>query len=218
QRLQEELNQHQNQQQQQQQTDSDNDASDPMEGSSSSLRTRKIGKKKGEKLKRKEAKRQYREANQQIKERKAQEKVYDEIFRQKQLEESIKRADELEKMRKEKAKKAKQEEKENTKKQKAEEKDKKQKEARYNKYHTKVKAWVKEKKECLFSHLAKQMGLSEEDIEYILERLCETDPEFELCIWSEDHFLFVTQEDYERFGQRLKEEGKVSIHKGGLYC
>ncbi|CAO3681050.1 unnamed protein product [Rhizopus stolonifer] len=125
--------------------------------------------------------RQYREyMDQQIKERKAQDEVFEELFKRKQWEESIRRTDELEKMRKEKVKKAKQEEKENLKKQKVDEKNAKLRESKYNKYHPKIKKWIKENKFCQIEDLAKIIGLSSEDVEYILKQLCQRDSEFEL--------------------------------------
>ncbi|KAG0784156.1 hypothetical protein G6F57_012854 [Rhizopus arrhizus] len=194
---------------------SDNDVG---EGSSTSVHIKKIGKKKGEKLKRKEAKRQYREyLDQQIQARKAQEEILEEQFRRKQLEESIRRADELEKIRKEKAKKAKQEEKEELKKQKVQEKNAKARQTKYSKYHQKIKTWVKQHKFCEVEDLAQAMGLNNEDTEYILKQLCKDDPEFDLCLWSGNQFLFVTRNDYEKFNQDLKEKGKISIHEGKVY-
>lgn len=75
--------------------------------------------------------------------RKAQEEIYEEEFRRRKLEESIKRTDEMDKRKREKEKKAKADEKEGLKKQKNEEKDAKKRQARFDKYKEKVKKLVK---------------------------------------------------------------------------
>lgn len=75
--------------------------------------------------------------------RKAQEEIYEEEFRRRKVEESIKRTDEMDKRKREKEKKAKAEEKEGLKKQKNEEKDAKKRQARFDKYKERVKKMVK---------------------------------------------------------------------------
>ncbi|RCH98095.1 hypothetical protein CU098_003315 [Rhizopus stolonifer] len=142
------------------------------EGSSTAVRVKKIGKKRGEKLKRKEQMRQYREYMDQQREiRRAQEEIAEEEFRRKRIEDSIKRQDELQKLRKEKEKKAKQEQKEELKKQQLQEKDAKKKQARFGKYSHKVKQWVKDKKLCDLDQLSASIGLEKQDIIDILKQL-----------------------------------------------
>lgn len=164
--------------------------------------------------------------------RKAQEEIYEEEFRRRKLEESIKRTDEMDKRKREKEKKAKADEKEGLKKQKNEEKDAKKRQARFDKYKEKVKKLVKvnciiclllffihtvgqETKLCQLNDLAKLLGLSKEEVVDILQQLCAQDMEFELCLWSgTDTFLFITRDDYNDFSQNLKGKGKISVEDG----
>ncbi|KAG2194655.1 hypothetical protein INT47_002339 [Mucor saturninus] len=189
---------------------------DAGEGSSTAVRVRRVGTKRGEKLRRKEQMRQYREYMEQQRQiRKAQEEIYEEEFRRRKLEESIKRTDEMDKRKREKEKKAKADEKEGLKKQKNEEKDAKKRQARFDKYKEKVKKLVKETKLCQLNDLAKLLGLSKEEVVDILQQLCAQDMEFELCLWSgTDTFLFITRDDYNDFSQSLKGKGKISVEDG----
>jgi hypothetical protein len=133
------------------------------EGSSTAVRVKKVGKKRGEKLRRKEQMRQYREYMDQQRElRRAQEEIYEEEFQRKKVEDSIKRTDEMEKRRKEKEKKAKQQEKEALKRIKNEEKDAKKRQTRFSKYSDKVRKMVKENKLCKTSDLARSIGLTQQ--------------------------------------------------------
>ncbi|KAI7907149.1 uncharacterized protein BX663DRAFT_548226 [Cokeromyces recurvatus] len=203
-------------QQQEEEIEDDNHG----EGSSTSVaRVKKVGKKRGERLKRKEAMRQYREYMDQQRElRRAQEEVYEEEFRRRKVEESIKRADELEKRRKEKERKARADKKEEEKRQKQAEKEKKKSQSRFDKYSGKLKKIVKEKKLCNTDEIAKTLGLSKEDTVSILKQLCKEDVEFELCLWSgTDTFLFITEEDYVQFNQTIKQKGIMSIHEGIIF-
>ncbi|KAI9469781.1 MAG: hypothetical protein EXX96DRAFT_381177 [Benjaminiella poitrasii] len=190
------------------------------EGSSTSaVRVRKVGKKRGERLKRKEAMRQYREYMDQQRElRRAQDEIYEEEFRRKKIEESIKRADEMEKRKKEKEKKAKVEQKEELKRQKEEEKEKKKRQSRFDKHSGKLKKIVKEIKLCNISEIAKMVGITNEETVAILKQLCKEDTEFELCLWSgTDTFLFITEEDYVQFNQTIKQKGIISIHEDNIF-
>ncbi|KAI8371958.1 hypothetical protein EDC96DRAFT_423425, partial [Choanephora cucurbitarum] len=187
----------------------------PTASSSSTLHIRKIGKKRGEKLKRKEQMRQYREYMDQQREiRRAQEEVAEEQFRQRKMEESIRNQDELQRLRKEKEKRARQEQKEEFKRQQLQEKDAKKKQARFGKYSHKVKQWVQRTKLCDLNELAQSVGLSKEDVIDILKQLCAQDDEFNLSLWSgEDMFLFVTPEDYKRLNQLFRDQGKLSVQQ-----
>lgn len=94
--------------------------------------------------------------------RRAQDEIYEEEFRRKKIEQSIKRTDEMEKRKKEKEKKAKAEAKEELKLQKLKEKDAKKKQSRFGKYNEKLKKLVKEKRLSDTHELAKLMGLTQE--------------------------------------------------------
>ncbi|KAL7317875.1 hypothetical protein PS15m_004173 [Mucor circinelloides] len=196
------------------------DASDDNhgEGSSTAVRVKKVGKKRGEKLRRKEEMRRYREYMDHQRElRRAQEEVYEEEFRRKKIEQSIKRTDEMEKRRKEKEKKAKAVAKEELKLQKLQEKDAKKRQSRFSKYSEKLKKLVKERKLCDTNELAKWMGLSQQEVIDMLQQLCDQDDEFELCLWSgTDTFLFITRDDYAHFNEQFKAKGKMSIHDAKL--
>lgn len=133
------------------------------EGSSTAVRVKRVGKKRGEKLRRKEEMRQYREQMDRQRDiRRAQDEIYEEEFRRKKIEQSIKRTDEMEKRKKEKEKKAKAEAKEELKLQKLKEKDAKKKQSRFGKYSEKLKKLVKEKRLSDTHELAKLMGLTQE--------------------------------------------------------
>ncbi|KAI8639012.1 hypothetical protein BD408DRAFT_422130 [Parasitella parasitica] len=188
------------------------------EGSSTAVRVKKVGKKRGEKLRRKEEMRRYREyMDHQRDLRRAQEEIYDEEFRRKKMEESIKRTDEMERRKKEKERKAKADAKEELKLQKLQEKDAKKRQSQFSKYSEKLKKLVKEKKLCDVRELARIMGLSQEEAVDILKQLCDQDVEFELCLWSgTDTFLFITQKDYSEFDGHFKTKGKMSIHDAVL--
>ncbi|CEP07806.1 hypothetical protein [Parasitella parasitica] len=188
------------------------------EGSSTAVRVKKVGKKRGEKLRRKEEMRQYREyMDRQRDLRRAQDEIYEEEYRRKKIEDSIKRTDEMEKRKKEKERKAKADAKEESKLQKLQEKDAKKRQSRFSKYNEKLKKLVKEKKLCDISELARATGLSQEEVVDILKKLCNQDDEFELCLWSgTDAFLFITQKDYTEFNQLFKTKGKMSIHDAVL--
>ncbi|CAO3646226.1 unnamed protein product [Cunninghamella blakesleeana] len=185
------------------------------EGTSTAVRIKKIGKKKGKKLQRKEEMRQYREYMDQQRElRRAQDEILEEEYKRKKAEEAIQRADEQEKRRKQQEKIAKRQEKEQLAKQKEYEKLVKQKQKLYQKYHSKIKNWVKETKICHLQELAKKIGLSIDDTTEILERLCKEDGEFELSLWSDDKstFMFVLQEDYQQFIQYMDQhDGKLIV-------
>ncbi|KAI9490377.1 hypothetical protein BDB00DRAFT_559795 [Zychaea mexicana] len=189
------------------------DNNDRGEGSSTGVHVRKIGKKKGEKLRRKEQMRQYREyMNQQRDLRRAQEEVLEEEFQRKKAEEAIRRADEVsEKRRKEKEKKAKQEEKERVKREKAEVKEAKKKRSRFDKYSGRIADAAKRLKICNMETLANASGFSEEEATDILKELCATSSEFRLSLWSGSTFMFVTEEDYAKLAAYLERNGKTSI-------
>ncbi|KAI8885174.1 hypothetical protein K501DRAFT_332181 [Backusella circina FSU 941] len=187
---------------------------DPGEGSSTAVRVKKVGKKRGEKLKRKEQMRQYREyLDQQREVRKAQDEILEAEFQRKKEEQSIKRADELDKRRKQLAKKQKQEEKEEQKKMKAETKESKRKEGVFSKYSEKLNKLVQETKLCDMNELSKKLGISVEDVVFVLNELCSTNSHYALSLWSDTNtFLFVTKEDYKTFENLLKDKGRLSIH------
>ncbi|KAG2218557.1 hypothetical protein INT45_006318, partial [Circinella minor] len=179
------------------------------EGSSTAVHVKKIGKKKGEKLKRKEQMRQYHEyMNHQRDLRRAQDEVLEEEFRRKKDEEAIRRADESERRRKVKEKKAKQEEKERVKREKAEEKEAKKKRSRFDKYSGRIADTVKRLKLCTMETLAKNSGFSQEEATNILKELCATSPEFRLSLWSGSTFMFVTEDDYANLSAYLENNGK----------
>ncbi|CAO3622841.1 unnamed protein product [Cunninghamella echinulata] len=187
------------------------------EGTSTAVRIKKIGKKKGKKLQRKEQLRQYREYMDQQKElRRAQDEILEEEYKRKKAEEAIQRQDELDKIRKQQAKIAKQQEKELLAKQKDYEKLLKRKQQLYQKYHNKIKSLVKVTKIFQIQELAKKMGLSIEDTADILEKLCNNDSEFELSLWSDDKstFMFVLPEDYQRLTNYMDQnDGKLMIEE-----
>ncbi|KAI9023739.1 hypothetical protein CLU79DRAFT_114674 [Phycomyces nitens] len=190
----------------------ENEAGDPAEGSSSATRIRKIGKKRGEKLKRKEQKRQYQEYLQQLNEaRKAQDQRLEEEYRQHKLEESIRRADELDQLRKTQAKNAKREQDEKQKKTKEEEREQKRKETRFVKYSEKIKLVVKKLKVCTMEEVGLALGMEPKDCKDMLEEVCGSDPQFSLCLWTEDTFMFVTEEDYGQLKEYASEHGKLSV-------
>ncbi|KAI8146918.1 hypothetical protein BJV82DRAFT_371278 [Fennellomyces sp. T-0311] len=185
---------------------------DPGEGSSTAIHVKKIGKKKGEKLKRKEQMRQYREyMNHQRDLRRAQDDVFEEEFRRRKAEESIRREQESERRRKAQQKKAKQEEKEREKREKAEEKVAKRRRSRFEKYSGRIADAAKRLKVCTMETLASTSGFSEEEATEILKELCATSPEFRLSLWSESTFMFVTEEDYGKLARYLEKNGKTSI-------
>ncbi|KAK4520288.1 uncharacterized protein ATC70_008421 [Mucor velutinosus] len=202
------------------QDDGEQDASDDNhdEGSSSAVRVKKVGKKRGDKLRKKEEKRRYREyMDQQRDLRRAQEEADEEEYRRIKMEQSIQRTDEMEKRRKEREKLAKAKAKEELKMQALQEKDAKKRQYRFNKYSDKLKKLVKEKKLCDTHALAKSMGLSQEEVIDMLKQSCDQDDEFELCLWSgTDTFLFITREDYEHFNEQFSSRGKQSIHDATL--
>ncbi|KAI9260583.1 hypothetical protein BDA99DRAFT_560657 [Phascolomyces articulosus] len=182
------------------------------EGSSTAVHVRKVGKKKGEKLRRKEQMRQYNEYMRQQQDlRRAQNEALDEEFRRRKEEEAIKRADESERRRKAKEKKAKQEEKERVKREKAEEKEAKKKKSRFDKYSGRIADTVKRLKICTMETLASKTGFSQEEATDILNELCATSPEFRLSLWSGSTFMFVTEDDYAKLATYLEKNGKISI-------
>ncbi|KAL0089315.1 hypothetical protein F4703DRAFT_1903804 [Phycomyces blakesleeanus] len=188
------------------------EAGDPAEGSSTATRVRKIGKKRGEKLKRKEQRRQYQEyLHQQNEVRKAQEQRQEEEYRQRKLEESIRRADELDQLRKTQAKNAKREQDERQRKLKEEEREQKRKDARFVKYSEKIKLLVKKLKVCTMEEVGLTLGMEPKDCKDMLEMICALDPQFSLCLWTDDTFMFVTEEDYGQLKEYASEHGKLSV-------
>ncbi|KAI9310848.1 hypothetical protein BX666DRAFT_2003225 [Dichotomocladium elegans] len=186
------------------------------EGSSSALRVKKIGKKKGEKLRRKEQMRQYHEyMNQQREIRRQQEEILEEEFRRRKAEEAMRRADEEEWRKKAQAKRAKQEEKDRRKREQAEEKEQKKRRARFEKYCERIATAAQQQKICTTAGLSTQFGLPEQEVEQILRELCATSPEFSQSLWSGSTFMFVSDRDYERLSGYLKMNGKTSIKDAG---
>ncbi|KAI8974684.1 hypothetical protein BDB01DRAFT_728701 [Pilobolus umbonatus] len=183
------------------------------EASTSTVKPRKLGKKRGVKMMKKEQMRQYREFMDQQKEiRRAKEEKEEEEFRRRKFEESLKTADELSRLRKEQTKKLKMAEKEAL-------KNEKLRETRYMKNKMKVISALKEHKLVSLDTLAMKIGLSEEDTKEIVNRLCKEESEFRLSFWSSSmQFLYVTEEDYVRWNKQLNEKGKLSIHEGRLEC
>ncbi|KAI8381412.1 uncharacterized protein BYT42DRAFT_304420 [Radiomyces spectabilis] len=185
---------------------------DPEEGSSTAVRIKKVGKKRGKKLQRKEHMRQYHEYMlQQRDARRAQEEAMAEQFQRRKAEEAIRLADEIERRRKEMEKKLKNEEKERQKQQKAEAKLSKAKQAKYEKYHARVANIVKREKVCTSEYLANEIRIDEKDVQAILEQLCATDLDFELSLWNGTTFFFVTRNDYEGLDTVLANSGKIRI-------
>ncbi|ORZ03516.1 hypothetical protein BCR43DRAFT_483502 [Syncephalastrum racemosum] len=174
------------------------------EGSSAgTLRVRKMGKKRGEKLRRKEQQRQYREyMNHQRDLRRVQDERLEEEFRQRKAIENIRQSEEAEQRKKAQARKAKQEEKERQKRQKAIEKEESRRKSRYSKYHAKVAEAAKRLKLCSMDALARETGLDAEEAEAILRQLCMEAPEFNLSLWSGNSFLHVTDADYAHLAQQ----------------
>lgn len=143
------------------------------EGSSTAVRVKKVGKKRGEKLRRKEEKRRYREyMDQQRDLRRAQEEAEEEEYRRIKMEQSMQKTDEMEKRRKEKEKQAKAKAKEELKMQALQEKDAKKRQSRFSKYSGKLTKLVKERKLCDTHALAKSMGLSQE-VGLVVEYCCQ---------------------------------------------
>ncbi|KAF7725213.1 hypothetical protein EC973_000379 [Apophysomyces ossiformis] len=147
--------------------DNDNNTEDAAEGSSSAVRVKPIGKKKAEKLRRKEQMRQYREyMNQQNEARRIQEEILEEEFKRKKAEDSIRREEEMEVRRRAQEKKRKQAEAERQEKEKAAAKEMKQKRALYNKYSAKVKSVVQEHlkdlRVCALDQVGYITGLADE--------------------------------------------------------
>ncbi|ORZ13534.1 hypothetical protein BCR42DRAFT_439249 [Absidia repens] len=194
---------------------SDEENNDNAGEGSSTLRIRKVGKKKGEKLRRKEQMRQYREdMNQQHEARRAQDEILDEEYRRRKAEEAIQRADEMEKRRKRQEKMAKQEEKARLAQAKQEEKELVQKQKRFQKYHAKLKARIKDLKVCNVGELAKYLGISAEETDSIIQQLCDSDTDFDLSLWSDDRstFMFVVLSDYDRVKEYMEQhQGSVKI-------
>ncbi|KAJ8659790.1 hypothetical protein O0I10_004383 [Lichtheimia ornata] len=188
------------------------------EGSSTAVRVKKIGKKKGEKLRRKEQMRQYHEyMNQQRELRRAQDEILEEEFRRRKAEEAIRRAQEEEKRKKQQAKKAKQEEKERQKREKAEEKELKKKRSRFEKYQGRITDAVKNMRVCTMESLSDVVRLTPEETEEILRELCATSPEFSLSLWSGSTFMFITEKDYGRISAYLLKNGKTPIKQAGSH-
>ncbi|CDS13034.1 hypothetical protein LRAMOSA05218 [Lichtheimia ramosa] len=188
------------------------------EGSSTAVRVKKIGKKKGEKLRRKEQMRQYHEyMNQQRELRRAQDEILEEEFKRRKAEEAIRRAQEEEKRKKQQAKKAKQEEKERQKREKAEEKELKKKQSRFEKYHGRITDAVKTMRVCTMESLSSVVRLTPEETEEILRELCATSPEFSLSLWSGSTFMFITEQDYGRISAYLLKHGKTPIKQAGSH-
>ncbi|KAI8338378.1 hypothetical protein BC941DRAFT_451578 [Chlamydoabsidia padenii] len=188
------------------------------EGSSTAtLRIRKVGKKKGEKLRRKEQMRQYREyMDHQRDARRAQDEILDEEYRRQKAEEAIQRADEMEKRRKRQEKLARQEEKARLNQLKQQEKEMTRAQQRFQKYHTKIKTWVKDTKVCHVDELAKHVGLTVEDTVAILQQLCDTDPDFDLALWSNDRstLMYVVPSDYDRLAKYMDQHhGKLVVNE-----
>ncbi|KAG0166752.1 hypothetical protein DFQ28_006927 [Apophysomyces sp. BC1034] len=197
--------------------ENDDDNDDIAEGSSTAVRVKQIGKKKAEKLRRKEQMRQYREyMNQQNEARRVQDEILEEEFKRKKAEESIRRAEEMEAKRKAVEKKNKKIEAERQQKEKIAVKEAKQKRARYNKYSTKVKEVVQNLRFCALDQVGQMTGLAEEEVSEILQVLCTEDPEFELSLWSGSTFLFVTKDDYAIFTSYMAKNGSISV-KDGLF-
>ncbi|KAI7885142.1 hypothetical protein K492DRAFT_172483 [Lichtheimia hyalospora FSU 10163] len=188
------------------------------EGSSTAVRVKKIGKKKGEKLRRKEQMRQYHEyMNQQRELRRAQDEILEQEFKRRKAEEAIRRAQEDEKRKKQQAKKAKQEEKERQKREKAEEKELKKKRSRFEKYHGRITDAVKNMRVCTMEALSSVVRLTPEETEEILRELCATSPEFSLSLWSGSTFMFITEKDYGRISSYLLKNGKTPIKQAGSH-
>ncbi|KAI7872652.1 hypothetical protein BDF14DRAFT_1747170 [Spinellus fusiger] len=189
----------------------------PAEGSST-VRVRKIGKKKGDKLRRKEQQRQYQEyMQQQAEARRAQEQREEEIYQQRKLEESIRRADEMDRMRKAQAKKERSQENERQQLVKEHDKEKKRAEARFVKYSQKIKCYVEKLKVCTMETVASAVGLEEEQVMAILQQLCLCDKDFALSLCSNDTFVFVTREDYDRLNAYVSSKGRVSIEEAAQH-
>ncbi|KAI8991214.1 hypothetical protein BDF20DRAFT_30116 [Mycotypha africana] len=202
---------------------SDDEQNDVAEGSSTGVRRRvkKVGKKRGEKLRRKEEMRRYREyMDHQREVQRQQAQFFEEQERIRKVEQTRQRTHELNKLRKQREKQAKAEAKEAAKRQKLEEKEEKKKQYNYNKYSERLKKLVKENKLCSLNDLAKTMKLSAKDIADILKQLCDQDSDFSLSLWSADdqQFLFVTEEDYVHFEKELlqKKGGRISIHEADV--
>jgi hypothetical protein len=60
------------------------------------------------------------------------------------------------------------------------------------------------------------MGLTVEETEAILQQLCDTDPEFQLALWSDDRstLLYVIPSDYDRLTDYMEQhQGKLVVNE-----
>ncbi|ORX45115.1 hypothetical protein DM01DRAFT_1340198 [Hesseltinella vesiculosa] len=189
----------------------------PNEGSSTGRAVKKVGKKRGEKLRRKEQIRQYREyMDQQREMQRQQDLILEEQYRQRRAEESLRQADELDIIRKNLAKLAKQETKQKDTLRRQEEKKRNQDAQQFAKCRAKVKEHVQKNKISTMENLAKQLWLTEEQTRNILQKLCSTDPYFQLCLWSEDNntFLNVQADDYTAIHEFLEtNQGRILVRQ-----
>jgi hypothetical protein len=58
------------------------------------------------------------------------------------------------------------------------------------------------------------MGLTTEETEAILQQLCDTDPEFQLALWSDDRsvLMYVIPSDYDRLTDYMEQhQGKLVV-------
>ncbi|KAH8554377.1 hypothetical protein BGW37DRAFT_555249 [Umbelopsis sp. PMI_123] len=189
--------------------DEDQD-NDPQEGTSTAVRVKKVGKKRAEKLKRKEHMRQYREyLDSQREARRYNDEIEAEKFRQRKIVESIEREREHEKRLKAQAQKQQKLDKEREKKQKLEEKEQKRLQNMLQKYGDKVKRTVQDFKYTTIEQLSKAIRLSELDTVYILKQLLKNDLQFRLSLLEEDDssFLYVTDDDYARLNAYMQKAG-----------
>ncbi|GAB5588083.1 hypothetical protein Unana1_02983 [Umbelopsis nana] len=195
------------------QTHEDQD-DDPQEGTSTAVRVKKVGKKRAEKLKRKEHMRQYREYLENQREaRRYNDQIEEERFRQRKIAESIEREREHEKRMKAQALQQQKLEKERTQKQKSEEKEQKRLQSILQKYGEKIKRIVQENKFITVEQLSMEARTSELDTAYVLKQFLESDPQFGLSLLAEDEssFLYVTDEDYVRLNAYMQKTGYLKM-------
>ncbi|KAI8577835.1 hypothetical protein K450DRAFT_282291 [Umbelopsis ramanniana AG] len=195
--------------------DGDQD-SDPQEGTSTAVRVKKVGKKRAEKLKRKEHMRQYREyLDSQREARKYNDEIEEERYRQRKIAESIEREREHEKRLKAQAQQQQKLDKEREKKHKLEEKEQKRLQNILQKYRDKIKRTVQDCKYTTIEQLSKAIHISDQDTIYILKQLLIDDPQFRLSLFEESNmsFLYVTDEDYARLNAYMQKTGYFSIEK-----